>query len=84
MAVRFTNDILSTQTLFNLNNITDALAKTQNEMSTGKRISTPEDAPSTERGWEACRSGRSGWLSITSCATHWVERSTCRTRKRIP
>jgi flagellar hook-associated protein 3 FlgL len=45
MAVRFTNDILSTQTLFNLNNITDALAKTQNEMSTGKRISTPEDDP---------------------------------------
>jgi flagellar hook-associated protein 3 FlgL len=45
MAVRFTNDILSTQTLFNLGNITDALAKTQNEMSTGKRISSPEDDP---------------------------------------
>jgi flagellar hook-associated protein 3 FlgL len=43
--VRFTNDILSRQTLFDLGNITDTLAKTQNELSTGKRITQPEDDP---------------------------------------
>jgi flagellar hook-associated protein 3 FlgL len=43
--VRFTNDILSRQTLFDLGNITDTLAKTQNELSTGKRIQQPEDDP---------------------------------------
>jgi flagellar hook-associated protein 3 FlgL len=43
--VRFTNDILSRQTLFDLGNITDTLAKTQNELSTGKRITKPEDDP---------------------------------------
>ena len=43
--VRFTNDILSRQTLFDLGNITDKLAKTQNELSTGKRIQQPEDDP---------------------------------------
>jgi flagellar hook-associated protein 3 FlgL len=45
MTIRFTNDILSRQTLFDLGNITDKLAKTQNELSSGKRISAPEDDP---------------------------------------
>jgi flagellar hook-associated protein 3 FlgL len=45
MAIRFTNDILSRQTLFDLGNITETLSKSQNELSTGKRISTPEDDP---------------------------------------
>jgi flagellar hook-associated protein 3 FlgL len=45
MAVRFTNDIMARQTLFDLGNITQTLTKTQNELSTGKSISTPEDNP---------------------------------------
>jgi flagellar hook-associated protein 3 FlgL len=45
MAVRFTNDILSRQTLFDLGSITDTLTRSQNELSTGKRIATPEDDP---------------------------------------
>jgi flagellar hook-associated protein 3 FlgL len=45
MAVRFTNDILSRQTLFDLGNITDKLAKTQAQLSSGKRITAPEDDP---------------------------------------
>jgi flagellar hook-associated protein 3 FlgL len=45
MAVRFTNDILSRQTLFDLGNITDRLAKTQAQLSSGKRITAPEDDP---------------------------------------
>jgi flagellar hook-associated protein 3 FlgL len=45
MSIRFTNDILSRQTLFDLGNITETLTKSQNELSTGKRISTPEDDP---------------------------------------
>ena len=45
MSVRFTNDIMSRQTLFDLGNITQTLTKTQNELSTGKSISTPEDNP---------------------------------------
>ncbi len=45
MAIRFTNDILSRQTLFDLGNITDTLAKTQQQLSSGKRITAPEDDP---------------------------------------
>jgi flagellar hook-associated protein 3 FlgL len=45
MSIRFTNDVLSRQTLFDLGNITDKLAKTQNELSSGKRINAPEDDP---------------------------------------
>ena len=45
MAVRFTNDILSRQTLFDLGNITDKLSKTQQQLSSGKRITAPEDDP---------------------------------------
>jgi flagellar hook-associated protein 3 FlgL len=45
MTIRFTNDILSRQTLFDLGNITTALTKSQNELSTGKRIQTAEDDP---------------------------------------
>jgi flagellar hook-associated protein 3 FlgL len=45
MAVRFTNDILSRQTLFDLGNITETLAKTQQQLSSGKRITAPEDDP---------------------------------------
>jgi flagellar hook-associated protein 3 FlgL len=45
VAVRFTNDILSRQTLFDLGNITEKLAKTQEQLSSGKRIGQPEDDP---------------------------------------
>jgi flagellar hook-associated protein 3 FlgL len=45
MAVRFTNDILSRQTLFDLQGITDKLSKTQQQLSSGKRITAPEDDP---------------------------------------
>jgi flagellar hook-associated protein 3 FlgL len=45
MSIRFTNDILSRQTLFDLGNITDKLSKTQQELSSGKRINAPEDDP---------------------------------------
>ena len=45
MTVRFTNDILSRQTLFDLGNITETLAKTQQQLSSGKRITAPEDDP---------------------------------------
>jgi flagellar hook-associated protein 3 FlgL len=45
MSIRFTNDILSRQTLFDLQNITDKLSKTQAQLSSGKRITAPEDDP---------------------------------------
>jgi flagellar hook-associated protein 3 FlgL len=45
MAVRFTNDILSRQTLFDLQGITDKLSKTQQQLSSGKRITAAEDDP---------------------------------------
>jgi flagellar hook-associated protein 3 FlgL len=45
MAVRFTNDVLSRQTLFDLGNITEKLSKTQEQLSSGKRITAPEDDP---------------------------------------
>jgi flagellar hook-associated protein 3 FlgL len=45
MSIRFTNDILSRQTLFDLGNITDKLSRTQRELSSGKRINAPEDDP---------------------------------------
>ena len=45
MSIRFTNDILSRQTLFDLQHITDTLSKTQAQLSSGKRITAPEDDP---------------------------------------
>jgi len=41
MSIRFTNDILSRQTLFDLGNITDKLSKTQNELSSASASTRP-------------------------------------------
>jgi flagellar hook-associated protein 3 FlgL len=45
VSIRFTNDILSRQTLFDLEHITEKLSKTQAQLSSGKRITAPEDDP---------------------------------------
>jgi flagellar hook-associated protein 3 FlgL len=45
MTIRFTNDILSRQTLFDLGNVTESLSKWQQQLSSGKRINTAEDDP---------------------------------------
>jgi flagellar hook-associated protein 3 FlgL len=43
--IRSTNDIMSRQTLFDLNQITDRLGQVQRQLSSGKQIMQPEDDP---------------------------------------
>jgi flagellar hook-associated protein 3 FlgL len=45
MTVRFTNDILARQTLFDLGTASSSLVKAQQQLSSGKRINTAEDDP---------------------------------------
>jgi flagellar hook-associated protein 3 FlgL len=45
MTVRFTNDILARQTLFDLGTAGSSLVKAQQQLSSGKRINTAEDDP---------------------------------------
>jgi flagellar hook-associated protein 3 FlgL len=43
--IRRTNDMTSRQTLYDLNNVTNQLAKIQSQLSSGKQIQQPEDDP---------------------------------------
>lgn len=43
--IRRTNDMMARQTLYDLNNVTNQLAKIQTQLSSGKQIQQPEDDP---------------------------------------
>ena len=76
--VRFTNDILSRQTLFDLGNITDTLAKTQNELSTGKQHPAARGRPVRRRpGASRCATS-----SPTSSSTRRTSTTASRWRRR--